>query len=253
MASLARAPLWIGGQFLDLVCPSLCASCGAGVDRPGDTLCGSCWGDLRQTLEAIYCPGCGHTIGSYSLIDDHCHQCQRHRRHVSRVVRVGPYEQVLQQLIWALKYRHQSRLDRFLGGLLAAAVLGDARMGQIDCLVPVPLHWRRLWKRKYNHAELLARQCRAALKGQGIDIPVRTDLLRVRATEPQFSLPISRRAANLKDCFAVRPDAPYTGKHICLIDDITTTGTTLHIAGRTLKNAGAARISAAVLAAAVNG
>ena len=208
MASLARAPLWIGGQFLDLVCPSLCASCGAGVDRPGDALCRSCLGDLRQTLEAIYCPGCGHTVGGYSLIDDRCHQCQRHRRHVSRIVRVGPYEQVLQQLIWALKYRHQSRLDRFLGGLLAAAVLGDARMGQIDCLVPVPLHWRRLWQRKYNHAELLARQCRAALKGQGIDIPVRTDLLRVRADRtPVLSAhqPEGRQSKRLFRCPAGCP------------------------------------------------
>ncbi|MCP4709176.1 MAG: ComF family protein [Planctomycetes bacterium] len=118
--------------------------------------------------------------------------------------------------------------------------------------MPIPLHWRRRWSRRYDQAQLLTRATQLALKQQNLSIPVNCDLLRIRHTAPQTSMAHSHRLQNLKGAFAVRSDAPLQGKHICLIDDVTTTGTTLRIAGRTLIKAGAAQVSAAVIAVAAN-
>lgn len=242
----------IAAETLELICPSRCAACGRSPKDSGQLLCGTCWESIREGIGQIYCRTCGHTAGGFSLIDDRCHLCQGRRLHVSRLVRTGPYDETLRTLIHALKYHRQDRLDVLLGQMLAAAILGDSRMADIDALIPIPLHWRRRWVRQYNQAELLARACARELRKNETKVPVRCDLVRVRATEPQFSLPVSSREANLRGAFAARPDAPLAGRHICLIDDITTTGATLHVAARTLKKAGAARVTAAVLAAAGN-
>ena len=90
------------------------------------------------------------------------------------------------------------------------------------------------------------------LKKQDCTIPINSDLVRLRNTAPQTSMAPSHRLINLKGAFGVRRDAGFQDKHICLIDDVTTTGTTLRVAAQTLKKAGAARVSAAVLAVAAN-
>lgn len=242
----------IAHELLELVCPPDCAVCDHAISDNKDVLCTQCWGLLRENLQDRPCPTCGHNVGPYSLIDGRCHRCQGRRAAVSSVVRVGNYDGILRALILMFKFAGRSHLDEFLGGMLADALLGAEYICQPDLLVPIPLHWRRRWKRKYNQAELLAQALANRLKYHDRAIPVDCNLLRVRYTEPQTSLAPSHRLTNLAGAFAVRPDCGYQGKHICLIDDVTTTGTTLRVAARTILNAGAARVSAAVLAVAAN-
>ena len=238
--------------LMELIYPPACAACGMVIADSGDFLCLDCWQNLRENLPGNYCRVCGHDIGEFSLIDGRCHNCQNRRPAISHITRVGPYGKVLRQLILSFKFGRQSQMDKFLGSLLADAFLGDEHLADVDLLVPIPLHWRRRWSRTYNQAELLAKVVARQLKKQGRTIPVNCDLLRVRHTEPQTSLARSHRLLNLRGAFAARVDADYSGKHICLIDDVTTTGTTLRVAGRALKKAGVARVSAAVLAVAAN-
>jgi len=240
------------GGLTDLVCPARCAVCAAEPGDMGDTLCPACWQQLRECCPGRYCPTCGHDTGPYALIDGCCHRCQHRRPAVSRVVRVGPYEGPLRELILAFKFGRQSHLDAFLGDLLASAILGDGQLGNVDLFIPIPLHWRRRWSRGYDQAELLAQAAARRLRRHERAAPVNGDLLRVRHTPPQTSLAVSQRLFNLRRAFAVRPEASFAGKHLCLIDDVATTGTTLRVAAQALRKAGAARVSAAVLSVAAN-
>ena len=237
---------------LELLFPHTCPVCSQPVPDSRDTLCPQCWLELQENLQTPACPTCGHSVGPYAVIENRCHRCQRTRPYVTRTVRVGEYDGPLRQLVLALEFRRQSQLDRFLGSLLADLIVGAPELQSIDLLVPVPLHWRRRWWRSYNQSDLLARAAAVALKHQGRRIPIHHDLLRIRPTPPQTTLTPSDRLRNLRNAFATRPRAPYADKHICLIDDVATTGTTLRTAARTLKQAGAKKVSAAVLAVAAN-
>ena len=252
ITTMVKFPRWLGRQSLELLCPSTCLLCRTPIDEFDEALCSSCWQKFQTTLTPPACPTCGHNVGAYALIDDRCHRCQNRRPVVSRVVRVGQFTGLLREFIHAIKYENQTHLDRFLGQLLASAILGDKILSTVDVLIPIPLHWRRRWQRRYNQSDLLARQTRYHLNKQGLNLPIRRDLLRVRHTIEQTTLAISDRMRNLRGAFAVRPDADFTGKHICLIDDVTTTGTTLRVAANALKQTKPARITAAVLAVAGN-
>jgi len=242
---LARAPL-------DLLCPPACAACRSQINHSSDVLCQKCWSWLQENLLSPACPVCGHNVGQYSLLEGRCHRCQHRRPVVQNVVRVGDYQNTLRELILAFKFHHQSHLDDFLGRLLSAAILGMPSLAGVDTLVPIPLHWRRRWTRRYNQADLLAFSAAKYLHQQGLSVNISFDLLRIRNTPPQTSLTTSERIINLRGAFAVRCDTPFNGKHICLVDDVSTTGTTLRVAAQTLHKAGARQISAAVLAVAAN-
>lgn len=112
-----------------------------------------------------------------------------------------------------------------------------------DAIVPVPLHRSRLRQRGYDQALELARPLASALEIPLLD----TALFRALATHPQSRLDAADRRYNLEDAFDVRPgiDLP---AHLVLVDDVMTTGATLHSAARTLYRAGAVRVDAWVAA-----
>ncbi|MBN1845589.1 MAG: ComF family protein [Sedimentisphaerales bacterium] len=250
--SLRRLGRQAARAAMGLLFPAVCSVCRREHDGETAALCPDCWQELRQAVPGAYCPVCGHNSGPYALIDGRCHRCQNHRPAVGRVARVGEYQGVLRELILSYKFKRQSLLDDLLGGLLAAAILGDDQIRRADVLVPIPLHWRRRWQRGYDQAELLAQAAGRHLRRQGQTVQVNRDLLRIRHTPPQTSLARSHRLWNLRGAFAVRPDAGLAEKHICLIDDVSTTGTTLRVAAGALRRSGAGRICAAVLAVAAN-
>lgn len=252
MEPLRSAGRKAGHEIMELLCPSLCPACSDELNDHSETLCSDCWHKLRESIPGQYCPVCGHDSAPYALIEGRCHRCQNRRPAVNHVLRVGSYRGVLRELILAFKFRRQSHLDNFLGSLLASAFLGDPKLRDVDLIIPVPLHWRRRWSRSYDQAELLARATARKLRIQQRNIPVNCDLLRVRYTQPQTSLAPSHRLTNLRGAFALRPDVCFEDKHLCLIDDVTTTGTTLRVAAQALRKIRPKRISAAVLAVAAN-
>ena len=128
-------------------------------------------------------------------------------------------------------------------GELWAACAGD-RLGQLgaEVVVPVPLHWRRRWRRGYNQSEALARPLAARL-----GLPCRASWLRrVRHTPEQTSQTAAGRRDNVRGAFRAR-GAELRGRTILLVDDVMTTGSTAAEAARTLREAGASRVVVAVL------
>jgi ComF family protein len=109
----------------------------------------------------------------------------------------------------------------------------------------VPLHWTRRLRRGYNQSQLLAKQLHQPRAR------ISTDLVRVRRTraQPQVATPAAR-ARNVAGAFVVRYGHGFAGRRVCLVDDIKTSGATLNECAKALKEAGAARVYALVLAVA---
>jgi ComF family protein len=115
-----------------------------------------------------------------------------------------------------------------------------------DALVPVPLHWRRLWGRRFNQAAALAL---AAAAERGIPV-LTTALKRSRATAQQVGLSRSARAVNVQGAFTVTPGgkAAICDKRLVIVDDVLTSGATVDACARVLKRAGARNVDVLVFA-----
>jgi ComF family protein len=139
----------------------------------------------------------------------------------------------------------RTELDSVMTWLADSALQISAFFADIDLFVPVPLHWRKRLIRGYNQSQLLAR----GLKHPSAKIS--TDLVRIRYTKPQSEMPsAAARQKNVAGAFAVRYRHPFAGRKICLVDDIKTTNATLNECAKTLKQAGASKVYALVLAVA---
>jgi ComF family protein len=150
------------------------------------------------------------------------------------------YAPPLDRLLPRLKFH-----DDLAAGRLCAALMADVLVDvpRPDALVPLPLHRARLRARGFDQTLELARSLARALA-----LPLRDDLLvRARATDPQSRLDAAARRRNLRGAFTVRGDGPWPA-HVALVDDVMTTGATLHAAAAALRRAGVARVDAWVCA-----
>lgn len=156
----------------------------------------------------------------------------------------GFYEGTLRAMIHLFKYSGMKPLAERLSGLLLRALpLNEP----YDLVIPMPLHWRRRWKRGFNQAKLLARHV-ARRRG----IPMLDAVRRVRATATQAGLTNSNRRKNVSGAFRVaaryKKNGALSGKRILLIDDVMTTGATGASCARALKRAGARSVTLLTLA-----
>ena len=155
------------------------------------------------------------------------------------------YTKLSSQMILKLKYSDKTFMVETFGDHLMGAFKGFEN--PITLILPVPLHWRRQWIRKYNQSSLLAN---ALSKRCGLPV-CHKGLKRVRPTKPLKGGSFKKRLATLKGVFAVNPKEKKTlhGQHILLIDDVWTTGATLQsCADFLLKEGGAKSVSALTMA-----
>jgi competence protein ComFC len=227
-----------------LLWPAVCVNCGDRILEANEGLCTRCWGQLLTCTAGDYCPRCGRDASKYGLLAGACAACREQEIHFDGIARAGVYAEALQQMILAFKH-DRTELAHVLAPLASAALQGSSFYNDIELLVPVPLHWTRRLLRGYNQSHLIARHIKHP------HARISTDLVRIRRTKAQpVAATPPARARNVAGAFAVREDHPFAGKTLCLIDDIKTTGATLNECARTLKEAGAARVYAVVLAVA---
>ena len=219
-----------------------CAVCNVLLDEPlSGCVCSTCWRSILPITPPI-CDRCGDPIArqNQSLIPNSqsfCSQCQAGASAVSRARAVGEYEGTLREIIHALKYSGRHSLARPIADRMRQR--GSELLEEADCVVPVPLHWRREYQRGFNQAREIARH---------LGLPVVDALVRRRATRAQVELAADRRRANVEGAFGLRrrPFRPsdVTGYRVALVDDVSTTGATLEACARVLKEAGAADVYA---------
>jgi ComF family protein len=228
--------------LLDAFLPPQCLSCTAGVSRPGE-LCAACWADVRF-IAPPQCARCGMPFELPTPAGALCGVCLRAPPAFGRARAVFGYEGVGRALVLGFK-----NADRTHGVPAFAAWLeraGAELLAEAELLVPVPLHSRRLFARRFNQSALLAR----ALSGR-TGLPWAPDALRrTRPTRPQTSLSAAERAANVRGAFAARVAARrlIEGRRLLLIDDVLTTGATAGACARALLEAGAAGVDVLTLA-----
>lgn len=220
-------------------CPGQCAICHSWSPT---RVCAAC-------LQAHVRPGerCGRC--AIRLLADRaagsCAQCQRHPPPLDRTIAALDYAFPWDQLLQRYKFHQGLALRRPLLDQMDRA-LSAAETDKPDWLLAVPLSAARLRERGYNQSHELARAL-ARRRGLRCDPGL---LLRVQQGASQSSLPLADRAANVKHSFAVDPLrlAELRGARIALLDDVMTTGATLYELARVLRQAGAARVEAWVLA-----
>ncbi|MBI3281959.1 MAG: ComF family protein [Acidobacteria bacterium] len=169
-----------------------------------------------------------------------CGLCRRGLQGFDAVFCYGEYEGPLRGLIHLLKFGGVRPLGSVLGRLLLQALPREQRF---DAVVPMPLHWFRLWRRGFNQSLLLAR-----FVSKRLQVPVINGARRRRSTAPQSGLTNAERRANVTGAFAVRRRDRVAGKHILLVDDVLTTGATASACAAALKRAGARRVTVAAVA-----
>jgi len=230
------------GIIGDICFPPRCLFCGVDLP-PGEKLllCGDCRPNLTL-LSGDCCPRCGKP--HRAAAGDHlCGPCLRGDTRFDLARSVAAYEGPLRDCIHAFKYGRQTAcLATF--GLLFRQVATDRFLFDADLILPVPLHKSRLRQRGFNQSAMLAREFFAEQRRK-ISPSV---LLRHRPTAPQTSLSGRQRRTNLRGAFSVKHRDRVEGKRVLLVDDIYTTGSTLNECARTLRKAGAARVTALTLA-----
>ena len=145
---------------------------------------------------------------------------------------------MLRDIVHALKYERRFSIAKPLAALMRVA--GQSLLSEADCVIPVPLHERRRRQRGFNQARELARR---------LGPPLVDALVRTRFTEPQVELPADLRRSNVLGAFRCRTTwlqgrPNVTGRHVVLVDDVSTTGATLEACAAVLKAAGAADVAA---------
>jgi len=235
--------------FLHLVFPTPCHVCGRPLGRGRHSaLCRACWDALERVAQAG-CHRCGWPFPAAAAAGGVerplCQRCREthDRFEAARAVLLYRDGGVARAAILLCKHGGRLGLLRHLGALLAAEAPAELMRMTWDAAVPVPLHWRRRWRRGFNQAEALARAV-----GRRHGIPVeRRCLVRVRATPPQHGDAAARRR-NVLSAFAVRRAERIAGKRLLLVDDVFTTGATADACAAALLAAGAVAVGVLTLA-----
>lgn len=228
------------GLTLDVALPPLCAACREPVGDAG-AVCAACWSKLsfiappyceRLGIPFAYDPGPG-VLSMQAIADPPSY---------ARARAAVRFDDVARSLVHALKYGDRLDLAPTLGAWMARA--GRELLTDADALVPVPLHWRRLWARRFNQSAALAE----AISTMSGVATATLALKRIRATPQQVGLSKAERAQNVQGAFRVPPDATVdvAGRRLVLIDDVLTSGATSDACARALLRAGAQRVDVLV-------
>lgn len=221
----------------NFIFPPICANC----KKPGQLLCAGCRATVSWLKEPICCH-CGRVVNGKA---ERCAACLQTPLHPIDQVRAAVvFLEPIPTIIHNLKYNGYFGLAAPLADMMVTA-WQDWHM-PIDLVVGVPLHPQREKKRGYNQSDLLAQGfC------EQLDLTMdKRALRRVRNTSPQVGLKAKDRVVNVAEAFVADP-ARAEGKHVLLIDDVCTTGSTLKAAAEALMVVGAKRVSGYCLARAL--
>lgn len=236
----------VAGTLLDLVYPQECVACRAGLTAPSaGCLCARCFSGM-PLIDAWQCPRCGEQLGPYAQVSRRaCPSCRdRPGLLFRKAVAACRYEGVAREMVHRFKYSGDVRAVEWMGLRMAEKLRHAGWIGQVDLLVPVPLHWTRRLSRRFNQSELLgrvvARECSRPM--------VPRLLRRRRRTSAQSLLETAERMENVRGAFQVTRPRLARDRSILLIDDVMTTCATATECTRVLLEAGAKRVYVAVFA-----
>lgn len=246
-ASFRATVSGIGVRLRDGILPPACLSCDRTTDKQGQ-LCAQCWSQMRF-IEKPYCAVLGtpfsYDLGEGALSADAIANTPPFDTSRS----VALYDDTARQLVHGLKFADRTDLAPWMSRFILR--ISEGRITKNSIIVPVPLHRRRLFIRRYNQSAELARHLAKLTSAH-----YRPDLLlRSRATLQQVGLGAKERENNVRGAFRIPKGfgIHIKGRHLVLIDDVYTTGATIRACARVLKRAGAVRIDCLTFARVASG
>jgi len=221
-----------------------CRCCNTIICEEDEHFCSECWSQIGFCLVDSFCSRCGREISPFGKLPDGCAACQNENFHFDSIACTGIYKPPLSHLIVKFKLSDRTFLLPPLADFAQKVISRTEFFNMVDYIVPVPVHWRRRFQRGFNQSLLIAKKIKMPNAGFS------TDLVKIRNTQDQTAVTFAERKRNLEGAFAVRRGHFFNGKNICLIDDVKTTGATLNECAKVLKEAGANKVFAFVLAVA---
>ncbi len=231
---------------LDFALPERCPACGA-IAMDGTNFCADCWPKLRFMCPP-WCAACGLPFAYEQANDALCATCLADPPIHEGIRAAVAYDNMSRQIILRLKYGGKIGLAK----LVARQLLRHLPDDRSDILVvPVPLHWTRLWSRSFNQSALIAQEL-ARLGGMRYSVDL---LLRTRRTPNMRGLSAKQRRQTVAKAFAINPARLdlARGARIILIDDVLTTGATSDGCIKALKKSGASWVQLFCWARAIRG
>ena len=210
---------WIS-QLGHLFFPNVCVICGRELLPAEEGLCLQCLYKLPKTH-------------NFREPDNDAEKLMAGRVPFERIASYCVYTKggTLPPLIHQLKYHHKKNIGLLLGRMFGKDLLGSEFLNPVELLVPVPLHPKREKVRGYNQAEIIAKGL-----SETTGLPISTgNLLRVVYNPTQTKRTKTQRWENVKDIFKVADPKLFEGKHLLLVDDVITTGSTLEACGTALE------------------
>ena len=232
--------------LINVILPPRCLKCGKVLSMQNG-LCADCFNKIAFISEPL-CYRCGRPftdeMNLKSGVKQLCGACLKEKHPLFAMRRSAfLYDDESKKLILDFKFKDKTYSAETLANMLYGAG-SDIWSENPDLIVPVPVHWKRLLKRRYNQSALLVKYL--SLK---TSVPADySSLIRKQNTIPQVQLTGVARRRNLRQAFAVKYPQNIKGKKVVLIDDVETTGSTLNECAKVLKKAGAAKIYALTLA-----
>lgn len=220
-------------SFIDLIYPPVCEGCGEPIYSHNNLLCSLCESDLPYAF--------------YS--DLHSNPLEEKfwgRTKIEEATSLFMFEKssAVQKLVHKLKYNGTTNIGVELGKKLGSEIKNSSRFNDIDVIIPVPIHWRRKLKRGYNQSEFIAKGISETF-GKQVDCK---SFIRKHRTKTQTKKNRIQRWQNVEDVFCVVDPESLKNKHILLVDDVITTGSTLEACANTLLQIENVKVSIASIA-----
>lgn len=218
----------ISSLLTRLLFPQNCAGC----RKEGVFLCAPCASSIH-----VYAPSC-FICNSRRIDAALCAPCKRHTFYSHFYAPFSYKDEKIREMIYRLKYRRVKPYASVLAALLSRAIARwKLALPKESVIVPIPLHRSRFFERDFNQSSLIGEALSAALT---IQCAPDYALIRNKKTPPQVSMPDTEaRIKNVVNAFSVRDATPFYKKHVLLVDDVATTGSTINEAAKVLKAAGA--------------
>ncbi len=221
--------------FLDWLYPRRCVFCDGLLRRKEKFLCSSCSKIRPQLVLEPKCKKCGKQI--LNIEKEYCYDCSHFVHDFDSGRGLFLYQEPLKSAVMRFKFNGRKEYGQYLGRLMQKYSTAYINHIKPDVIIPVPIHKRKYYTRGYNQAEVLAREM-----SRGFSIPIRTDLvLRKKFTKAQKELGKKERKKNLEKAFEVNKEVSCYSC-ILLVDDIYTTGSTIHAIAKKLKEKGVKKV-----------
>ena len=224
-------------DFISLIYPRICLSCGNSLYKNEECICTKCLYHLPKT-------------NFHNEKDNPITQIFWGRVKIESAAAYYFFSKGgnVQHLIHQLKYKGHKEIGIYIGKLYGLELKESDLFKNIDVVIPVPLHWKKFKKRGYNQSEQFAKGLSQTME---IDVDSNT-LYRKIASETQTKKSRFNRWENVKEIFEIKNVDNLKGKHILLVDDVITTGSTLESCANALLKIPEIKISVAAIACATN-